>query len=80
MLVQILSPIKIKITISSSYILCIISDGYAKLLLTTFRGEEISELDAIEDVNTLSQAIDILYEEYTTGELYNRIKYIEGIY
>ena len=75
MLVQILASNQFIVNISSKNIKCIIKDGYAAIFETNFTGDESSFLLwYIEDVNTLAQAIEVIYEEYASGNLYKKLK------
>lgn len=75
MLVQILASNQFIVNISSKNIKCIIKDGYATIFETNFKGDEDSFLLwYIEDVNTLAQAIEVIYEEYASGNLYKKLK------
>ena len=73
MLVQILASNQFTINILSTNIKCVVRQGYAEIFESNFSGEEYSLLWYIEDVNTITQAIEVLYEEYSSGRLYKKI-------
>ena len=52
---------------------CIISDGYATVTEYNYEGCEETWLYDIEDINTLGQALDVIYQEFTEGVLYYKI-------
>ena len=53
---------------------CIIcDDGYAAISEYNLDGCDETWLYDIEDINTLGQAIDVLYQEFTDGVLYYKI-------
>lgn len=73
MLVQILASNQFIFNIFDINIKCVIENGYAALFESSFCGEEGLWLLDIDDVNTLSQAVEVIYEKYSNGELYNKL-------